>query len=148
MLFPTIWLDVFIETRVRRAAARTKTIYDIQKSTGLHWSVSNMEEIASNIDFEEVTYVLNVLGSELAWDELALSVLMRIQEQILASHGHLTRTSQIHSSTDSCQLDLEYADVVATRLAQSKDILCGLQGKTKYNAQQVGMQDRAVSMRT
>jgi hypothetical protein len=134
---------------VRRAAARTDVICDIQKGTGLHWSVTNMEEIARKINFKEVTFVLNVLGSELAWDACAIKELTGIQERLLKMHKQLSlsnRISQPSGSPGTSHVRLEYVDVVATRLVHSKDILFGLRAKTRYNADQVAMQGRSVSL--
>jgi hypothetical protein len=144
MLFPAIWLDIFIETRVRRAAARTDTICLIQQRTGLHWSVNNMEERAKKIDFEELTYALTVLASELAWDEFAISVLTKIQEKVLDRHKCISKGSKSWMVSEVDQSSLNYADVVATRLWHAKNILCGLRGKTKYNLEQVQLQNQAV----
>jgi hypothetical protein len=144
MLFPAIWLDVFIETRVRRAAARTDSICHIQKNTGLHWSVNNRDEGGQKIDFEEVIYALTVLGSELAWDEFAISVLAKIQEKVLAGHKHIFKRSRSSPLSDIDQIKRKYADVVAMRLIHSKDILCGLKGRVKLNAEQVKWQNQAV----
>jgi len=126
MLFPAIWLDVFIETRVRRAAARTHTICHIQQRAGLQWCVNNMEDGARTIDFEELTYALTVLGSELARDEFAISVLTKIQEKALARHRHIYKRFSFIMPSNIDRIGLQYTDVVVTRLIHSKDILYGL----------------------
>lgn len=103
-----------------------------------------MADMARKIDFEEITYALTVLGSELAWDEFAISILKKIQEKVLASHKHFVRQVKSTTINETDRPLFAHVDFVSTRLMDSRAILCGLRGKTRYNTEQVKMQNQAV----
>ena len=149
MLFAAIWLDVFIETRIRRAEGRTKGILDIQLRTGLHWSVDTPKMRVQGLDFDELTYALTVLGSELAWDDFCLSMLDEIQGKLTALHGRSIANhsfSAQDTEKGNTRLMLNYG--VAGKLMNSKDIVFGLKGKTKHTSKQVEVQLQAVGRNT
>ena len=147
MLFPAIWLDMFIETRVRRSEARSIGTRNIQLLTGLHWSIDAKEIERRNLDFDGLTHTLTVLGNEVAWDHVAITMLIDIQEKLVAVHRRYCY--DYTCVTDSSKRDrlIPTPDSVEGKLRNSKDLLFGLKLKVQFTSEQVKLQLQAVSVK-
>jgi hypothetical protein len=139
MLFPTLWLETFMDTRIHRAQGRKNAINLLQLRTGLHWSVEFSPESLALHTFPNLAYKLNMLGDELAWDEYALQTLIRGINKIRDLRtrylcGDVATGTPLGTHP---QLDM--------RLTNLHDILLNLQDKTTRTIQSTNMHLQTVS---
>jgi hypothetical protein len=138
MLFATIWLDVFTETRARRAEGRRTAMREISLESGMHWSVDATQLDSMALDFDSLTHKLTVLWSELAWDEFALKMLTGFRAKIL-------RAREIYHGEEHILSGVNRAgDVLDKRLRNAKDLLHGLQEGTAFTTQLAKVQLKTV----
>jgi hypothetical protein len=138
MLFASIWLDVFTETRARRAEGRRIAMHKISIESGMHWSVDATQLDSMALNFDALTHKLTVLWSELAWDDFALKTLTRFRTKIVrareTSHGEDHVLSGVN----------RVGDVLDQRLRHANDLLQGLQESTKFTTQLAKVQLKTV----
>lgn len=129
VLFASIWLDVFTETRARRSEGRRIGMREIHLESGMHWSADAKQFSSKALDFDALTYKLTVLWSELAWDEFALKTLIDFQAKIVRARDTYHRECHVLPGVNWV------GDVLDKRLRNSKDLLHGLKDGTTFTTQ-------------
>jgi hypothetical protein len=131
MLCASVWLDIFVETRVRRAEGRKIAMAEIKLKSGMHWSIDATQFEPTTLDFSVLTHKLTIIRSELSWDEFALKTLRNFHAKVAgvrktkyAQHDGVHRT----------------ANDVDKRLANTNDILHSLQEATSFTIAQASSQ--------
>lgn len=132
LLVPSIWLNLYGETRARRTEARHMAIRDIQKRCGLHWTVDISEARFRDQDFDGITYELTVLGNELSWDGCAITALLTLGEKLKNQHNKSFGTVNTESH-------------VLGRLNFAIDLLTGAKAHNVFLSSEISTQLRTVS---
>lgn len=139
-LFASIWLDVFTETRARRAEGRRIGILEIQLESGLHWSCDATKFSSMALDFDILTHKLTALWSELGWDEFALKILADFRDKLV-----LMRARDIYPGENEILLGVDkVGDKLDKRLRNTNDLLHGLRAGTTHIAQLASIQLQTV----
>jgi hypothetical protein len=126
-----VWLAVFAEVRLLRAAQRRAELENIQLLTGMHLTIEENLLHKASIDIDAITHKITVMWHGLTWDEFALKTLLQ-------AHKRLKETFPLSSMRTA--LDI--------RMTNIRDLLLSLQGRTASSIQHANIQLQTVSVST
>lgn len=138
MSLALMWLNVMGELRARRVTYRKDAIVRSELDIGTHWS-RDEQTIANqlaNLDFDDVTRRLTVLGSETAWDVHAIDTQLEMVE----------RFNEIQHNLNESLHDIPPGSTQAffQRSRYATQLLKGLKGWTLYTQSRVNIQLQTV----
>lgn len=140
MSLPLMWLNILGELRARRVMGRQDAITRSEADIGIHWSKDG-EQINNSlrdVDFDNLTRRLTVIGSEVAWDIHALEA----QSTMADAFENVQRL--LDSSGLMLQSDSRAAKAFRTRLRYARQLIRGLRTWTVYTQQRAHVQLQTV----
>ncbi|KAF2431320.1 hypothetical protein EJ08DRAFT_696708 [Tothia fuscella] len=133
VLVPSIWLDILVQLRIKRALGRTRSISDIEQSTELHWT-GKIESLKSLRDFDSIIHRLTVIGAEWAWDRFVIDSLSQIQTLLMATQTEISPEILLQEDVGGTNARVKLVGA----------LLYGLRGRTGYSLGRVKVQLQTV----
>jgi hypothetical protein len=139
MSLALMWLNVLGELRARRVTYRKDAIVRTELSIGTHWSRDGRTaaEQLTNLDFDDLSRRLTVLGSETAWDLHAIETQFEMVDAFEEIQDGLNES--VRQVSPAAKLAFQH------RSKYARQLLKGLRGWTMYTQSRVQIQLQTVS---